>query len=68
MPLKVISLKLDQELLEEIEMYARKRGISRSAAIRQAIESLLLDEEKQPISKPISVEAGVKVVRLRIEV
>lgn len=39
-----ISAKLDTALVAELEHYAKARGISRSSAMRRAIETLLLVE------------------------
>ena len=41
---RTVALKVDEELLERLEEYARRRGISRSELIRRAIEEYLKQE------------------------
>jgi len=60
--LKSISIKIDLDLLEQLDKYAMKYGLNRSEAIRKAIENLVKDEvdkEKIPTAR---VE---KIIRLR---
>ena len=42
--MKTLSLKLPESLLEKLDAAARKRGESRSALLREAIESVLSEE------------------------
>ncbi len=41
MPLKVITVKLEEEMLEKIDTIAKKRRMSRSDLIREAILKFL---------------------------
>ena len=41
MPLKVVTVKLEEEMIEEIDMIAKKRKMSRSDLIREAILKFL---------------------------
>ena len=45
MPLRVVTFKIDDDLLERLDRYARSKRISRSEAIRLAILKLLKEEE-----------------------
>lgn len=42
---RVISFKIDEDLLEELNRYARERGVSRSSVLRAALR-LYLDRVK----------------------
>ncbi|MFH1351882.1 MAG: ribbon-helix-helix domain-containing protein [Pseudomonadota bacterium] len=42
--MKTLSLKLPESLLEKIDAVARKRGESRSALLREAIETVIAGE------------------------
>jgi len=45
--MRVITFKVDEELLERLDYYARLKGVTRSEVIRKAIELYLkLDEYK----------------------
>ena len=41
MGMRVVTFKVDEDLLERLDTYARLKGITRSEAIRKAIELLL---------------------------
>ncbi|AON96440.1 CopG family transcriptional regulator [Acidianus two-tailed virus 2] len=44
MTMEVVSFKADVDLIELLDRYATKNGLSRSKAIRKAIEKMLRDE------------------------
>jgi len=41
MTMRIVTFKLDEEVLEKLDRYARRTGKSRSEVIRLAIERLL---------------------------
>jgi len=45
--LRVISLKLDEAVLEEVEAIAREEGVSRSEVIRRAVSKYLRERRPQ---------------------
>lgn len=45
MTMRVVTFKLDEDVLEKLDRYARRTGRSRSEVIRQALERLLSNEE-----------------------
>ena len=47
---RVVSFKLEEELLEKLEVYARKRGMTKSEVIRRALQKYI---EGRPEIKPI---------------
>ena len=44
--MKVISIKVEEELLQELDIYAINKRVPRSVVIRQAIEKFLKEEVK----------------------
>ena len=50
MVMRVVTFKIDEELLEKLDRYARRYGISRSDAIRKAIERLVTSENYSYVS------------------
>jgi len=44
MTMRVITFKLDEDVLEKLDRYARRTGRSRSEVIRRAIEMLISNE------------------------
>ena len=40
--MRAVSFKIEEELLEMLEEYARKRGLTKSEAIRRAIKELVM--------------------------
>ena len=46
--MRVISLKVDEELLYTIDEYARRKRISRSELIRRAIRDYISENESRP--------------------
>ena len=55
--MRVVTFKVDEDLLERLDTYARLKGITRSEAIRRAIEKLLREEEPRIAPTP-------KVIRI----
>ncbi len=45
MTMRVVTFKIDEDILEKLDRYARRTGRSRSEVIRQALERLLSSEE-----------------------
>jgi metal-responsive CopG/Arc/MetJ family transcriptional regulator len=43
MPLKIVTFKAEEELVEEIDKYASRLKMTRSELIRMAIEKLILE-------------------------
>lgn len=54
---RVVSFKIDEDLLDELDNFVLDRGISRSEAIRKAIELYLKLEGRK-------VQPSIKIVRL----
>ncbi len=46
--IRIVTFKLPDSLLEELDMYALKHGISRSDAIRLAIKNLISQRYTRP--------------------
>jgi len=46
--IRIVTFKLPDSLLEELDTYAFKHGISRSDAIRLAIKNLILQHYSRP--------------------
>ena len=57
--MKVVTFKIDEDTLEELETYARLKGMTRSEAIRQAIKywlsAMRKDYEKRIEPKIIKI-------------
>lgn len=52
--MRVVTFKLEEDLLELLDRYAIRYGLNRSEAIRKAIEKLVKDEidkERVPMAK-----------------
>jgi len=47
MALRVITFKLDEETLEELDRLAMRKGKTRSELIRRAIEQYLMDHKQK---------------------
>lgn len=50
--MKVVTFKVEEELLERLDSYARLKGVTRSEIIRKAIELYLRLEEKKLVPQP----------------
>ncbi len=44
MPQRIVTFKIEEELLEALDTYARRKGLTRSEAIRAAIARMLRAE------------------------
>lgn len=42
--MRVVSFKIDEDLLEMLEEYARKKGMTKSEVIRRAIEAYIREK------------------------
>jgi Ribbon-helix-helix protein, copG family. len=54
MSMRVVTFKVEEDLLELLDRYAIKHNLNRSEAIRKAIENLVkdeLDKEVVPVAK-----------------
>ena len=49
--MRVVTFKLDERVLEQLDILAMRRGVPRSELIREAIIKLLRNEFKEP-SRP----------------
>jgi metal-responsive CopG/Arc/MetJ family transcriptional regulator len=56
-PVRVVTFKVEEELLRELDSFARLKGVTRSEVIRKAIELYLKLEDYKIETKP-------KIVRL----
>jgi len=59
--MRVITFKIEEDLLELLERYAIKYGLNRSEAIRKAIEKMVRDELSKETVPVARVE---KIMRL----
>jgi Arc/MetJ-type ribon-helix-helix transcriptional regulator len=57
--MKTLSLKLPDALAAKVEAMARKRHTSKSALIREALESYLSDDRKKPFLTLLDVAPDV---------
>ena len=54
--LRVVSFKVEEELLDLLEEYAKKRNITKSEIIRRAIRQYIMEQDDKPfISKRIKI-------------
>lgn len=58
--MRVVTFKVEEELLELLDRYAIKYGLNRSEAIRKAIEKMVRDE----LSKETIPVARVEKIKL----
>jgi len=49
---RVVTFKMDEDLLERLDSFARIKGVTRSEVIRKAIELYLRVEEKRIAPRP----------------
>ncbi|MEM0372948.1 MAG: ribbon-helix-helix protein, CopG family [Sulfolobaceae archaeon] len=52
--MRVVTFKLEEDLLELLDRYAIRYGLNRSEAIRKAIETLVkseMEKERVPLAK-----------------
>lgn len=50
--MRVVTFKMDEDLLERLDSFARIKGVTRSEVIRKAIELYLRVEEKRIAPRP----------------
>jgi len=65
--LRVVSIKLEESVLEEVEAIAREEGVSRSEVIRRAVSKYL--RERRPQGQPTAgrwQRTPYKVVRIEV--
>ncbi len=46
--MRIVTFKVNERLLEELDRYAMIKGLTRSAVIRKAIIRLIKEEEERP--------------------
>ena len=54
--MRVVTFKIEEDLLELLDRYAIKYGLNRSEAIRKAIEDLVKAELKSEVAPVLRVE------------
>lgn len=54
--MRVITVKVEEDLLELLDSYAIKHGLNRSEAVRKAIEKLIKEEMGNETTPPATVE------------
>lgn len=54
--MKSISVKFDEDLLEQVDKYAKIYGLTRSDVIRKAVEILIKSENEKEIIPKAKVE------------
>jgi metal-responsive CopG/Arc/MetJ family transcriptional regulator len=59
--MRVVTFKMEEDLLELLDRYAIKYGLNRSEAIRKAIENLVRQEAEKEIEPVARVEKGVRL-------
>ncbi len=56
--MRVVTFKMEEDLLELLDRYAIKYGLNRSETIRKAIENLVKGELEKEIEPVAKVEKG----------
>jgi metal-responsive CopG/Arc/MetJ family transcriptional regulator len=59
--MRVVTFKVEEDLLELLDRYAIKYGLNRSEAIRKAIETLVKQELEKENVTVAKVEKGYRV-------
>ncbi len=54
--MRVITFKIEEDLLELLDRYAIKHRLNRSEAIRRAIDQMVKDEFNNEIIPPMKIE------------
>ncbi len=54
--MRVITFKIEEELLELLDRYAIKHNLNRSEAIRRAIDQMIKEEFSREIIPPMKIE------------
>lgn len=63
--MRVVTFKIDEDLLEMIDMYARKTGYTRSEVIRKALVELLKRELAYTVSKRRSKASKKYIIEVK---
>ena len=58
--MRVVTFKIDEDLLELLDRYAVEHGVSRSVAIRRAI-SILLQNEFKKQQQEVKITKGARL-------
>ncbi len=59
--MRIITIKIEEDLLEMLDAYAISHRMYRSEAIREAIKQLLEKEKQETTTKMAKVEKGYKL-------
>jgi metal-responsive CopG/Arc/MetJ family transcriptional regulator len=59
--MRVVTFKMEEDLLELLDRYAIRYGLNRSEAIRKAIEALVREELEKEKVMQAKVEKGIKL-------
>jgi metal-responsive CopG/Arc/MetJ family transcriptional regulator len=59
--MRIITIKIEEDLLEMLDAYAIRHRQYRSEAIREAIKLLLEKEKQESVTKQAKVEKGYKL-------
>ena len=59
--MKMITVKMEEDLLEQLDGFAIRNKLNRSEAIRMAIRLMLKEEEKKMTVPRAKVEKGFKL-------
>ena len=59
--MRVVTFKVEEDLLELLDRYAIKHGLNRSEAIRKAIVTLVKQELEKESVRVAKVEKGFRV-------
>ncbi len=59
--MRVITIKIEEDLLELLDAYAIRHRQYRSEAIREAIEFFIREKMKESVTKQAKVEKGYRV-------
>jgi len=59
--MRIITIKIEEDLLEMLDAYAIRHHQYRSEAIREAIKQLLEKEKQETTTKMAKVEKGYKL-------
>ena len=54
--MRVVTFKIEEDLLELLDRYAIKYNLNRSEAIRRAIEQMIKEEFENEIIPPMKIE------------
>jgi metal-responsive CopG/Arc/MetJ family transcriptional regulator len=59
--MKMITVKMEEDLLEQLDAFAIRNKLNRSEAIRLAIQKMLKEEQKKMTVPKAKVEKGFKL-------